>query len=113
MELDEQSLTIRKTEIERNLDNQTVEYTSYEFIEQVLNNFEAALKNALPEKQKSLLQLIIKDISVTKDKKIDKINLKFDEDIQKYFLNAKAGESSTIGILHSFQRITKKVIRYL
>ncbi|MGH4140559.1 recombinase family protein [Clostridium sp.] len=97
LETEKESSIQRKSHIESELDSQTTDYIPYEFVEHILNNFENSLRTAPIENQKSLLQLIIKDISVTNDKKIDKINLKFDEDIQRYFLKDKAGESSTMG----------------
>ncbi|MBK1812034.1 hypothetical protein JHL18_15535 [Clostridium sp. YIM B02505] len=37
-----------------------------------------------PEQQKMLLQLVIKEITITSDKNIKSLNLKFDDQIIKY-----------------------------
>jgi len=94
VESEKETLLQRKLDIEKEMDNHSTKPISYQLVRQVLNNFEKSLRTASSERQKTLLQLIIKDIIVNKDKKIEKVNLKFDEDIQKHYINSNTEESS-------------------
>ena len=81
-------LEARKAEIAPQLEAQNRQPISYEFVRSVLTEFDRLLGSAPNEQQKALLRLIIKEISIKKDRRrIESIELCFDEEIQKYFLN--------------------------
>lgn len=67
-----------------------------------MSNFHKLLEVTAPEDKKTLLQLIISKITIKDKKAIDRIELHFDENVQKYFINNKEGESSDNGDSPSF-----------
>ncbi|TCP52557.1 site-specific DNA recombinase [Tumebacillus sp. BK434] len=80
-------LEARKEEISPQLQDQNRNPIAYSFVQSVLTQFDKLLRSAPPEQQKALLRLIIKKITIKKDRrKIESIELCFDEEVQTYFL---------------------------
>lgn len=69
----------------------------YEGVNDTLSNFHELLEINASEDKKTLLQLIIKKITIKNRKDIEGVALHFDEKVQKYFINNKKGESSDDG----------------
>lgn len=72
----------RKAELEAQIDSQDATPVPIEMVEAVLRDFSAALSACAPEQRKSLLVLVVKEITV-KDRCVDKIVLTFDETIER------------------------------
>lgn len=86
-------LLARKSEIEWELGNDCSQMIDYDYVRVTLSQLDHILGKAPTEQIKSLLYLVIRQISV-KDRKIEAIELSFDEDMQKYFLGAPSGDES-------------------
>lgn len=99
-------LSDRKERVERELENNDSGIISYEQVKSILNDFSKLLEIASPEDQKTLLQVIIKKITIKDRKKIDSIELHFDEKIRKYFIKSREGESPGDGGSPSFSVFT-------
>lgn len=84
----------RKMDIEKELENNDSGKIPYEVVKKTLSNLYNLLEIAAPEDKKVLLQLIISQITIKDKKKIDSIELHFNEKVQKYFINNNEGESS-------------------
>ncbi|RMD02321.1 recombinase family protein [Clostridium autoethanogenum] len=96
----------RKEKVRRELENNDSGSISYETVRNILSDFSSLLKIAAPEDQKTLLQVIIKKITIKDRKKIDGIELHFDEKIRKYFIKLREGESPGDGGSPSFSVFT-------
>lgn len=84
----------QKRELELQIDdNASTEYIPFEYIKEAMINFHQLLEKAPAPDKKMLLQLLIKRITITDRKKIDAIEIEFNEALQKHLLNIK-GESS-------------------
>ena len=68
------------------IDDSNAKPLPYELIRDVLFNYNSILDEALPEQKKMLLQLVIKEITLTDNKDIKSLKLKFDEKIIKYII---------------------------
>lgn len=77
-------LTARKAEIDRQLESYQAEPVNLGAVRETLKRFNDLVKAASPEQLKTLLQLVITEIEVTKDRQIDRIKIRFDESIQPY-----------------------------
>lgn len=86
--LDLDQLCSRKVEIEYMLDGDHAEPVSYETVRSLVERFENLLRYSNRDQRKTLLHLIISKITLTSDKKIDKIEMIFDEMTEQYFLRA-------------------------
>ena len=68
----------------------------YDLVKSTLENFESTIHNLTPEKQKLLLQLIIQEITITANKKVKGITLKFDEHSLKKLEESSISEGSSV-----------------
>jgi len=91
---EEEVLYKRKSSIETSLNTEVTASIQYEYVKNVLSNFRDNLKYSSPEQEKTFLHLMIDNIIITKDKKIENIVLKFDENIQELFSKPTPRESS-------------------
>ncbi len=87
----------RRIQIQKELESNDSVNIPYEVVKNTLSNFHKLLEITAPEDKITLLQLIIKKITIKNKKDIDSIELHFDERVQKYFINNKEGESSDDG----------------
>lgn len=99
-------LSDRKDEVTRELENNDSGSISYKTVRSIFQDFNGLLEMAPPNEQKTLLQVIIKKITIKDRKKIDSIELHFDENIRKYFIKSKEGESPGNGGSSSFSVFT-------
>jgi site-specific DNA recombinase len=79
--LEERKLTLTDT-----IDDNNTQPLPYDLIKDVLFSYNSILDEALPEQKKLLLQLVIKEITITDKKDIETLKLKFDENIIKYII---------------------------
>ncbi|MCT4592941.1 MAG: recombinase family protein [Anaeromicrobium sp.] len=77
---------IKEDVLEKLTENDSQEI-SFDFVQMVLSDLHSLLAKAPHDQKKMLLQLILKKITITDRKKIDTIELHFNEKIINYFLN--------------------------
>ena len=76
-----------------NVTDEVNEEVPYKLVKEILQNFSKVLSNCKTrEKQKMLLHMIISEITVDKDRKIESINLKINDKLIEYLSNEE-GES--------------------
>ncbi|WWU64750.1 recombinase family protein [Clostridium baratii] len=76
-----------------NVTDEVNEEVPYKLVKEILQNFSKVLSNCKTrEKQKMLLHMIISEITVDKDRKIESINLKINDKLMEYLSNEE-GES--------------------
>lgn len=84
----------RERELQSLLDNDTeVELIEFQQVKDIMSSFHQLLDKSPQENKKMLLLLLIKRVTITDRKKIDTIEIEFNEGIQEHLLNIK-GESS-------------------
>jgi site-specific DNA recombinase len=76
----------RRLRLMDNIDGNNTQPLPYDLIRDVLFSYNSILDEAIPEQKKLLLQLVIKEITVTDKKDIKTLKLKFDENIIKYII---------------------------
>lgn len=65
-------------------------------VKRVMKNFDKAFKQTLTEEQrKSLIRILIKEITISENRKIDSIKIQLNEEVLKYF-TSKEGENSSL-----------------
>jgi site-specific DNA recombinase len=99
----------RRIQIQKELESNDSVNIPYEVVKGTLSNFNKLLETTAPEDKKTLLQLIINNITIKNKKDIKSIELNFDEKVQKYFINNKGGESPDNGGSSSFSVFTIKI----
>ncbi|MBP1994645.1 hypothetical protein J2Z66_006284 [Paenibacillus eucommiae] len=93
LKAEKERLIARKSEIEWELSNDSSQLVDFEYVRAILGQLDQLLFKASTEQIKSLLHLVIKQISV-KNRKIEAIELNFDKDMQKHFLAAPSDDES-------------------
>lgn len=73
---------LRRNEIEATLQGGVSEELSFDHVKQVLTNLNAMIHNMASDEKKVFYQLIIEEV-VVKDKKVQEIKLKIDEQVQE------------------------------
>ncbi|MFC5703072.1 recombinase family protein [Cohnella faecalis] len=81
-------LHARRADIANMLTGDYTEPVSYETVRSLLGRFEHLLRYSNRDQRKTLLHLIISKITLTSDKKVDKIEMIFDEMTEQHFLSA-------------------------
>jgi site-specific DNA recombinase len=81
------SLEQRKQKLIDIINNNDSRPVPFEDIKRILQKFNEILLSTNKEKQKTLLQLIIQEITVTNRKSIDGIKLRFNDKITKFLIN--------------------------
>lgn len=99
----------RRIQIQKELESNDSVNIPYEVVKKTLSNFQRLLEVATPEDKKTLLQLIISKITIKDKKDIDSIELHFDENVQKYFINNNEGGSPDDGGSPSFVLFTIRI----
>jgi site-specific DNA recombinase len=89
-------LGARKSEIEREMQDDNNQTLDYSFVKSVLSQIDKLLQLASADKIKALLHLAIKQITI-KERKIDKIVLAFDENNLNHFLDLAPSEKNSEG----------------
>ncbi|MEF3309585.1 recombinase family protein [Paenibacillus sp. GYB004] len=95
LDSDFDQLCSRKAEIGYLLSGDHSESVPYKTVHSLIERFEHLLRYSNPDQRKTLLHLIISKITVTKDKKIEKIEMIFDEKTKHHFLNAAPSAPNT------------------
>ncbi|KYN75804.1 resolvase [Clostridium sporogenes] len=80
--------------IEKELELNSSEPISFNKVKALMNNFNKLIQKSDNSKRKTLLQLVITEITIRNRKNIDSITMHFNEKIEKYFINNK-GEGSS------------------
>ncbi|WP_242773411.1 recombinase family protein [Brevibacillus parabrevis] len=84
LEEEKTQLESRFRQLQTELSDADTKPIDYEALRILLSDFQMVLSNVVPEQQKALLRLVIKDITVSKEaprgigRRIEKINLRFD-----------------------------------
>lgn len=76
----------RKSEIECEMGNGGTQEVSLEVVQELLGKLDRAIEKALPEQKKSMIHLAVGEITLTEDRKIGKVVLNFDDQLQKQLL---------------------------
>jgi site-specific DNA recombinase len=76
-------LMLQRNEIEDSLQGCDAEELSYEYVKQMLANLNTMLKSMANDEKKLFYHMIIEEIVVNDDKKIQSIKLKIDEQMQE------------------------------
>lgn len=80
----------RERESQRLLNDDTeVKIIEVKQVKDIMNNYQELLDKASLENKKMLLLLLINQITINDRKKIDTIEIKFNENLQKYLLDIK------------------------
>ncbi|MBT2289511.1 recombinase family protein [Paenibacillus albidus] len=87
LEKESYELDLRRMEVEAELERCGGELISYETVLSLVSRLDGLLRSADPEQRKMLLRLMVERITIGKDKRIDRIELVFDEESEKHFLN--------------------------
>lgn len=88
LETEMDTLHARRSELELELDGDHSQEVSYETVRSLIARFDQLLDASSFDQRKTLLHLIINKITVTRDKKIEKIEMIFDEMTEHHFLRA-------------------------
>lgn len=86
LKAEDAGITTRMLEIETELSAGNTESVCYDTVRETLARFNEMLGAAPPDQKKTLLQLIIREIHLTPDRKIDRIEISFDESVQTHFI---------------------------
>lgn len=88
LEADLDRLHARSSELECELDGDQAHPVPYETVRSIIERFDHLLMSSSFDQRKTLLHLIISKITVSSDKKIDKIEMIFDKMTDQHFLSA-------------------------
>ncbi|MFD1775444.1 recombinase family protein [Paenibacillus rhizophilus] len=89
-ELEEEfsELDYRRVQLVRELERSGGEPIDYDTLRTLIGHLEGLLRLSDTEQRKTLLRMMVKKITIGPDKRIDRIELAFDEESQEHFLNA-------------------------
>lgn len=108
------SLHARRSELEFELGGDRSETISFETVHSLISRFEQLLANSSFDQRKTLLHLVIKKITVTSDKKIDKIEMVFDEMTEQHFLRSAPSAAQVVEgalpLLEGLNRLKHKLV---
>lgn len=85
----------RQNELEANLKGCDSEELSYEYVQEVMSHLNEILKDMPNDERKAFYHMIIEEVVVNQDKKIEMIKLKIDEDIQKDLIKQSLSEKKS------------------
>lgn len=107
------ALERRKAEIEGELRLCSDEPIPYDVVRQALGQFRRLLDSTSSEQRKALLQLFIKEIVLTKDRKVERIEIRFDENVEAHLAEeAPSGATGTEGASPRFRETPRGRIPY-
>jgi site-specific DNA recombinase len=89
-------LHARRSELELELDGDHSQSISYEAVRSLISRFDYLLNESSFDQRKTLLHLIINKVTVSSDKKIDKIEMIFDEMTEHHFLRAAPSAATAV-----------------
>ncbi|WP_094869776.1 recombinase family protein [Paenibacillus sp. VTT E-133280] len=81
-------LHVKKTELAMEMKEDHAEPVSYEVVRALLNKFDKLLDSSSFDQRKTLMHLVIKQITIKDSKTIDQIDMNFDENTVHHFLTA-------------------------
>lgn len=87
---------LRRNEIEATLQGGDSEELSFEHVKQVLTNLNAMIQNMASDEKKVFYQLVIEEV-VIKDKKVQEIKLKIDEQVQEDIMKKSLSDGKSDG----------------
>lgn len=109
LENDLDLLHARRSALELELGEDHSQTVSFETVRSLIARFDQLLENSLFDQRKALMHLIIKKITVTSDKKIDKIELVFDEMTKQHFLRSAASAAQAVEGAFSLDKMAKEL----
>ena len=90
-----ESLVIHRNELESALKGCNSDELSYEYVKQVLANIDIMLDAMESDEKKVFYHMIIEEIVVSQDKKIESIKLKIDEEMQKELITQSLSDKTS------------------
>jgi site-specific DNA recombinase len=90
-------LQAKKADIELTLEDGPGQTVSYEHVHALIGRFDELVRSSLFDQRKLLLQLIIQKISLNDKRKIEHIELIFDENTEKHFLMVASSADNVEG----------------
>lgn len=96
LDSDLDQLCSRKAEIEYMLDGDHAEPVPYETVCSLIERLENLLRYSNTDQRKTLLHLIISKITIGENKRIDKIDMIFDEMTEQHFLRVAPSAATTV-----------------
>lgn len=100
----------RRSELEIELDGDLPQEVSYETVRSLIERFDQLLDSSSFDQRKTLLHLIIGKITVTCDKRIENIEMIFDELTEQHFLRSAPSAAQTVeGAFHVRGSLTSKL----
>jgi site-specific DNA recombinase len=91
-------ITARRAEVEAELEASRAEPVPLEAVRDVLRRFHEVLRAAPTDQRKTLLQLVVKEVRLSKDRKVEGIDIRFDESVQAHFIaEAPSAQTGTEG----------------
>lgn len=98
----------RKAQIEAELRSCSAEPLPFEVVKEALGHFDRLLRSGTSDQRKTLLQLFLKEIVLTKDRKIERIEIRFDENVEAHLAQeAPSAATSTEGASPRFRRVSR------
>ncbi|MBU5353195.1 recombinase family protein [Paenibacillus barcinonensis] len=95
----------RKSKLELELQDDQAEPVSYELVRSLVTNFDALLRNSPFQQRKTFLHLIVKKITLDERKRVDSVELSFNEETDKHFLSiAPSAEIMAEGAFPLFRK---------
>ncbi|CAM3386254.1 MULTISPECIES: zinc ribbon domain-containing protein [Saccharibacillus] len=85
----------RRSKLEATVREDQSEPVPYEFVRSLMERFEELLQRSPFTQRKTLLHLIVKRITLDESKRVDRIELAFNKEAQKHFLNEAPSADTT------------------
>ncbi len=99
---------LRRNEIEATLQDGDSEELSFEHVKQVLTDLNAMIQNMASDEKKVFYQLIIEEV-VIKDKKVQEIKLKIDEQVQEDIMKKSLSDRKSDGDIFARKYVVKSM----
>lgn len=91
-----EKLMLRRDEIEETLQGCDSEEVSFEYVKEVLTNLDVMIQKMSSDEKKVFYQLIIEEV-IIKDKKVQEIKLKIDEQVQEDIMKKSLSDGKSDG----------------
>lgn len=93
---EKERLEERLSPIELQMGQGGIQLINFSMVKQVMQNFKSAYQESLTrEQRKRLMHLLIRQITINEDRKIDTIQIQLNKEVAKHF-TFKGGEGSSI-----------------
>ncbi|MEK5161215.1 recombinase family protein [Paenibacillus sp. FSL R5-0527] len=77
----------RRSKLEVELQDDQADPVPYELVRSLMTNFDALLQNSPFQQRKTLLHLVVKKITLDSKRRVEHVELMFNEDTEKHFLS--------------------------